>query len=122
WHFLRYSTTGLRLRERVVLMIPVIGRVHRASVISRFLRSVATAVTTGVPLPQAMRLASQATGSAMLERDADYLASEIEQGHSIMTAARSARVIPPLFGFCTQVATSRDSLPVAIAELARSYE
>ena len=30
-------------------------------------------------------------------------------------------MIPPLFGYCVQVATGRDELPIALEKLANSY-
>ena len=102
--------------------MPIIGRVYRASLIARFLRAVSTAVVTGIPLPQAMRLGAGATGSVLLVHDAEYLASEVEAGQSIFVANQSTRLIPSLFGFAVQVAASREALPQAIAQLAGSYE
>jgi type II secretory pathway component PulF len=122
WYLMRLSAAGLACRESCILAIPVIGRVYRASVVARFFRAVATSVATGIPLPQAMRLAGGATGSHLLGRDAEQLASEVEQGHSIFVANQSTNLIPPLFGFCVQVAVGRDALPTAIGQLARSYE
>lgn len=122
WTSLRFSPAGLSLRESILIGIPIIGRVYRASLIARFLRSVSTAVATGIPLPQAMRLGGGATGSVRLAADAERLAAEVEQGRSVFVASQTARVIPPLFGFCVQVAVGRDALPTAIAQLARSYE
>jgi len=122
WRMLRFSAAGLAWRESILLGLPVVGRVYRASVVARFLRAVATSVATGIPLPQAMRLGSGATGSTLLTQDAERLAGEVEQGRSIFVANQSARLIPPLFGFCVQVAAGRDALPVAVGQLARSYE
>ncbi len=122
WISLRSSEAGLAIRESVMMSIPVVGRVYRASLIARFLRSVATAVATGIPLPQAMRLGGGATGSVRLAADAERLAKETEQGRSIFVASQTAGIIPPLFGFCVQVAVGRDALPTAIGQLARSYE
>lgn len=122
WHCLSYSRAGRTFRESLLLSIPVLGGVHRASLVARFLRSVSTAVATDIPLPDAMRLSADATGSRVLSRDAEWLASEVERGHSIFVANQSTRIIPPLFGFCVQVATGREELPRAIATLSHSYE
>jgi type IV pilus assembly protein PilC len=122
WQLLRASPGGQAVRESITLNLPVVGRVHRASLVARFLRAVATSVSTGIPLPQAMRLGAGATGSTLLMRDAEQLAGEVEQGRSIFVANQSTRLVPPMFGFCVQVATGREALPLAIGQLARSYE
>jgi len=122
WHFIRVLPGGFAMRERIVMAIPAVGQVHRASLVARFLRSVATAISTGIPLPQAVRLSADATGSTMLRNDAEHVAGEVEHGHPIFVACQSTRIIPPMFGFCVQVATGREALPNAIAQLSRSYE
>ena len=122
WQSLRWSKTGLAVREQILLGLPGVGRLYRASIVARFLRSMATAVGSGLPLPQALRTGSSATGSPGLIRDAAYLASEVEQGHSVFTASQSLRLIPSLLGFSVEVARGRDALPTTLAQLARSYE
>ena len=122
WTSLRFSESGLSLREGILMCTPIIGRVYRASLIARFLRSVSIGVAAGIPLPQAMRLGGGATGSVRLAADAERLAAEAERGRSVFIASQTAGIIPPLFGFCVQVAVGRDALPTAISQLARSYE
>jgi type II secretory pathway component PulF len=83
---------------------------------------VSNAVGTGLPLPEALRLSAEATGSDLLMRDADRVAAEVERGESVFVATQSARLIPPLFGFAVQVATGREALPAAVAQMARAYD
>ena len=122
WRLLCMTPRGRHLRERILLGIPMIGHIHRISVVARFVRAVAAAVGTGLPLPQALRLASGATGSTILTCEAEYLATEVERGQSPMIAARATQLIPPLFGFCAQIAVGRDGLPAAMHQLASAYE
>lgn len=122
WRLMRLSKSGRAVRESVLSNIPVIGRIHRASLIARFFRAVSTAIATGIPLPSALRLGAGATGSGPLISDADFLATEVEQGKSVFVANQSTSIIPPLFGFCVQTAAGRDALPQAIDKLAHSYE
>lgn len=121
WHLLRITPGGRGIREEIVLTLPLIGRIERASLLSRFFRALATAVSSGLPLPQALQLGSGATGHLLLIADADRLAGEVERGHSIFAASQTTRIIPPLFGYCVQVATGRDELPIALEKLANSY-
>ena len=122
WLLLRLSAAGRQLREDLVMLIPIFGGIHRASLVARFIRAVAIAVDSGVPLPRAIRISSEATGSVALRADAKRLADGVEQGQSILEVNRTTHVIPPLFGYCVQTATGRENLPAALAELARAYE
>lgn len=122
WASLRFSDSGRRIRERTVLCIPILGSVHRASLISRFLRAVAMSLQIGMPLPRAVRLSSAATGSPILTGEAEDIASQLERGVAIDHAGRPDGLIPPLFGYCLKAASGRDDLPASVAQLARSYE
>lgn len=122
WHMLRWSPGGRQMRESLVLAVPLIGGIHRSSLIARFLRAVSVAVDTGMPLARAIRLSSDATGSTLLRVDAERLAGGLEHGLPIMQANQNARLIPPLFGYCVQAAGGRGDLSVAVGQLAQSYE
>lgn len=122
WRSLRLSRGGRVVRERIMLHLPLVGSLTRSSLIARFMRMVSNAVGTGLPLPEALRLSAEATGSDLLMRDADRVAAEVERGESVFVATQSARLIPPLFGFAVQVATGREALPAAVAQMARAYD
>ncbi len=118
----RYFAGGRALREHVLDLIPVVGRVHRASLLARFCRSVATAVGSGLGLAESLRLGAGATGSPSLIRDAEHMAGQVERGHSALSAAETTPHIPALFGYCVQVSGMRGALPAALAKLAHAYE
>lgn len=122
WRFMKLTSTGRHLRNRIILCTPVIRRLHLSSLISRFVRAVSAAVSANVTLPEALRLAASATGSEDLEGEAESLARESEHGRSVFVATQHTRLIPPLFGYCVQAATGRDALPESLNRLAASYE
>ncbi len=122
WLAMRASPGGRRFRERVAMSIPLIGAVGRSSLISRFSRSLALTVSSGVPLPEALRLAAGASGSALLDRDAEALATSVEQGESPGTQSGNSSLIPPMFGFVMDVAVGRNNLPEALVQLAGAYD
>ncbi|HNO79579.1 MAG TPA: type II secretion system F family protein [Phycisphaerae bacterium] len=122
WQFMRFTPTGRDLKDSFVLSFPIIGRVYSASLLARFMRSVASAVASNIPLPDSLRLGADATGCKPLMRDARTLAAVAEQGRSIFEASQSTRMVPPLFGYCVQSAKSRDALPQSLNSLAAAYE
>lgn len=122
WMAMRGSAAGRRMRESVVLRLPLVGRVLRSSLVARFLRAVALSVGNGIALPDSVRLAAGATGSASLSADADRVAEGIERGETVMSACQSVRLIPPLFGYVADIAGSRGGLDDALVQLARAYD
>jgi len=122
WQLLKLTPGGRRFRERFVAAIPIVGRVYRASLVSRFVRSVATSVQAGVTLPEALRLAGGATGSPGLGVEADRIAADVERGGSIFEASQLCQWIPAIFGYTVQVALGRDALSSALMQLSDTYE
>ena len=122
WFAARASPGGRRIRERIAMSVPLIGAVVRASLISRFARSLALTVSSGVPLPESLRLAAGATGSLTLDRDADLLASQVEQGQPLGAESDKTRLIPRMFGFVAEIAIGRNSLPESMFQLAKAYD
>lgn len=122
WIGARHSATGRRIRELLVLKSPLVGSVHRASLVSRFLRSVALSVSSGLTMPDAVRLGAGATGNALLQEDGEEFASAVENGESAFVACQNSRIIPSTFGFALQIGSGRGGLQQTIEQLARAYE
>jgi len=122
WHALRTTPAGRRFRESLLMCFPVLGRVYRTSLISRFIHSAATCVEAGVPLPEALRLSGDATGSGLVRADVEGIAQAAERGESVFAATQLSRIIPPIFGYAVQVALGRERLPEMLKELSRTYE
>jgi type II secretory pathway component PulF len=121
WKLMRFSESGRRIRESILTAIPVVGRAVRLSLLARFVRSVSTCVQSGLPLPDAFRLAADATGSTQLSHQASRLALSIERGESLTSAARLCPWIPSLVTYTLDVAMTRNNVPEALRELSDAY-
>ena len=56
---------GRRLRDKIVLKVPVIGDLLRYSIVERFCRLLATMMEAGVPLPEAMAVLGEGTNNVV---------------------------------------------------------
>jgi type II secretory pathway component PulF len=119
---LRLSPAGLRLRERMILGIPILGSMIRNSLRARFLRAMAFAVDSGMPLPEALRLSAGATGSPALSREADGVASHVDRGRALDEACRDTRLIPAMFGYFVGVSNDAASLRDGLIQMSKAYE
>ncbi len=75
--------------------LPLFGRGYRIVVNLRFAQTLATLLNSAVPLIDAFKLASRATGSARIVADSERQAEGIEHGGSLSQAIAN---IPPLAG------------------------
>jgi len=118
----RATPGGRAARERIVLWIPLVGSMIRDSLRARFLRAMAFAVHSGLPLPEALRLSAGATASPGLIREAERVATEVERGRDLYDASQHERLIPAMFGFVVHVRGDGTSLAEALVQLSKAYE
>lgn len=119
---LRFSANGRALRERMAMLFPILGSMIRHSLGARFLRALAFAVDSGMPLPEALRLSAGATGSPGLMREIDDVASVVERGGRLDEACRGARLVPALFGYFATVNSDLPTLRDGLIQLSKAYE
>ena len=122
WLLLRLYPYGRVIRERLVLGIPALGSVLRNSIRARFLRGMAFAVSSGIPLPEALRLSADTTASPGASAEAGQIATRIEQGESAYAACQHTTVIPAMFGYVVVVNTDRNNLEDGLLQLSTAYE
>jgi type IV pilus assembly protein PilC len=119
---LGHSAAGLLWRERLVLRIPLVGMLIRNSLQARFLRSMAFAVDAAVPLPEAIRLSGESTGSPALMRDAERAAAQLEKGVPVEQSCQQARILPAMFGYFASLKGDAASLRDGLIQLAGACE
>lgn len=115
------SAAGRRLKESILLQIPVIGRVYHSSVLSRMAEGMAIMVAAGSDMPVSLRLSSGATGSEKLMLENEILAGQIEKGANILEAGQFCRMIPRLFLYSIQLGTQRNELQDNLYSLGQMY-
>jgi type IV pilus assembly protein PilC len=61
--WLQQVEQGRRIRDKMLLRLPVLGDVVRHAVLERFCRILSSMMSAGVPLPESLKVASEATGN-----------------------------------------------------------
>ncbi|MGE0495643.1 MAG: type II secretion system F family protein [Vulcanimicrobiota bacterium] len=77
------SPSGSRNLVRLVVSIPVFGRLFTATSMTRFALALATLLESGVDLLAGLGLACRSCGNALVEWDAQRLLKGIEDGESV---------------------------------------
>lgn len=113
---------GRRVREWLLRRIPGIAQVYWSSVLARFTHTAALGAFSGTPLPDLLTSSGAASGSRSLARTSQRVAERLRSGEALQDAARDERDLPALWSFVVAVASGRGDLPLALEELARTYE
>ncbi len=120
-HFLRLSGKEQAFVDAFLIPIPLIGPVLHFNRSARWCDALQIAVSAGLDLPQAIRLAGEAVGSPTLKRDGEKLREWIEAGHDLGDFV-PPRSIPTTIVAAIELSSSHRDLPHALATITNLYE
>jgi general secretion pathway protein F len=120
---LRYFATdrGRRLRDRLLLRVPVLGDLFRKQIVARWAGTMSTLLSSGIPVAQALSAVRGAVGSAAMADDIARLEKEVIEGKSLSEALKGSLVLPPAIGFVAGVGEESGDLNEVLREVAESY-
>ncbi|MDR2625209.1 MAG: type II secretion system F family protein [Zoogloeaceae bacterium] len=125
WGILKARKTSRDFRigvDRLLLDLPVFGKLARDSAIARWSRVLATAYASGMPLIEAVRLLDGATGNHVYDRACHHIHFALERGDTLLQAVQAARVFPEVVLQTITVGDSTGKLDGALNRLAEYHE
>jgi len=111
-----------RAKEQIVLAIPSLGNAVKNCLIARFTQGLALMVRTGVPLPDAVLMAGEATGSPAVMTDAQRVHDSLSRGESVHQALQVGCILPRFLGQTVQIGLDRNQLDECLEELSHLYD
>lgn len=90
----RQSRQGREKLDRIKLSIPIIGNVLRKLALARFCRALASLYGSGVLMGTSLRLAGQASGNEVVNRELGGGAKTVESGGSLSDALSGSSLMP----------------------------
>src|SRR5262245_55746823 len=86
---------GRRVIDVFLLKLPVLGIVLRKIAVARFCRTLATLVSSGVPILEALEITAKTSGNAIVEDAIMATRKSIEEGKTISEPLKDTEVFPP---------------------------
>ncbi len=108
--------------DRVVLKLPVIGKIMRESAIARFARTLGVTFHAGVPLVEALDAVSGATGSVVYGEAVKQMRDDIAVGHQLQLAMRQTGLFPNMVVQMTGIGEESGALDEMLFKVAEFYE
>lgn len=92
----RYFLTekGSLQSDRLLLKIPIVGLLARKICVSRFSRTLATLLSSGVPILQSLDITKDVVGNAVISRVVESAKKSVEQGQKISEPLRISQEFP----------------------------
>lgn len=109
-------------RRRILLAVPVIGRILRLSALSRFTRMLSVLLRHRVSLPAAISRAGEACRDPLLTRAADALAGHLESGRPADELQGVDRVFSPTLLELFSVVGTDAALGETLEAMCSAYE
>jgi type IV pilus assembly protein PilC len=85
---------GRRAKDKLVLRIPVLGQVILFAIVERFCRLLATMMTAGVPLPEAMGVLGDATKNVIFKDGVDEVHGAMMRGEGLARPMADTKLFP----------------------------
>ncbi len=116
------TPAGRRRFDRFKLTMPIFGKVNRLVAISRFCRTLATLLASGVPIVSALGIVREVLGNVILAEAVDKASENIQEGHSIAAPLKASGEFPPLVTHMISIGERTGDLEPMLAAVADSYE
>ncbi len=122
--FQRYYATpgGRRVVDGIVLKLPVLGNIMRKIAVARFCRTLATLISSGVPILDGLEITARTSGNAVIEDAVMTTRKSIERGETIAAPLRETGVFPPMVVQMIGVGEATGALDTMLAKIADFYE
>jgi type II secretory pathway component PulF len=121
WVFMK-TPAGAEARDRLLLKLPLIGKVIMRSTISRFSRVLGTLIYGGVPILEALEISGLSASNKVFLKSARAVEEEVRAGRPIAEAMRDAGEFPPVLVQMVAVGEETGDLPKMLGRVADSMD
>jgi type IV pilus assembly protein PilC len=116
------TPTGRYYLDMLMLKLPVMGRINIISELARCCRTMSLLFKAGLPLPDIMTMASQASGNSVLAKGLTDVGKDMMRGEGLSEPMRKQWVFLPLMVEMTKVGEATGTLDATLITVAENYE
>ncbi len=118
-----YKTdTGEKFIDGLLLRIPVVGLLLRKIAVARFCRTLATLVSSGVPILEALTITAETAGNRVVKDSVLSTRKSIEAGRSLAGPLEQSGAFPPMVTQMIAVGEETGALDTMLSKIADFYE
>ena len=118
-----YRSARGRLRvDRILLAVPMLGKILRKVAVARFCRTLGTLLSSGVPLLDGLDITAKTSGNAVIEAAIKLVRARIERGETIAAPLRGTGVFPSMVSQMIGAGESTGELDTMLGKIAEFYE
>ncbi|MCC8362508.1 type II secretion system F family protein [Lysobacter sp. A6] len=108
--------------DRMVLKLPVIGKIMHEAALARFARTLAVTFAAGVPLVEALDTVAGATGNTVYEQAVKRVRDDVSVGYQVNLAMKQTNLFPHMVVQMTAIGEEAGALDTMLYKVAEFYE
>jgi general secretion pathway protein F len=116
------TVEGRAAKDGFMLRLPIVGALVRMLAVSRFARTLATLLRSGVPLLKAMEIVKNVLDNGKLEKVIETAAGSIREGESIAGPLKRSGDFPPIVTHMIAVGERSGQLEQMLENVSRAYD
>jgi type IV pilus assembly protein PilC len=116
------TPTGRYAMDKAILKIPIIGRIVQLSELSRACQTIALLFRAGLPLPEIMVQAQNATSNKVISEALEQVQKELIRGEGLSGPMKRRKVFLPMMVQMVGVGEETGKLDDTLATVAHTYD
>ncbi len=116
------TTGGKAARDRLVLRVPVFGGLIRKTAMTRFASTLATLLSSGVPVLESLEITADTVGNVVVANGVHAIADGAKRGDPMTRPLAAHPVFPPMVTQMMAVGEETGALDTLLHKVASFYE
>jgi type IV pilus assembly protein PilC len=118
-----YKTAGGRkMIDRILLKVPVFGKILQKIAVARFSRTLSTLLSSGVPILQSLDITARTAGNVVIEEAIISVRNGVERGESFVDPLKATEVFPNMVAQMVGIGEQTGALDAMLGKIADFYE
>jgi len=119
---IRKNKMGEYICDKILLKIPILGKIVEKSTVARTARTLGTLISSGVPILEALIIARDTAGNAVFRRAFDNIYAAIREGESMAIPLKESRVTDDMVVNMVDVGEETGALDTMLYKIADVYD
>ena len=108
--------------DRLKFRIPVFGKLINKSVVSKFARTLATLISSGVPILEALNNVRNVTGNVAMSKAVNKIHDSIREGESISRPLKESKICEAMVVNMVEIGEQTGELDKMLTKIADNYD
>ncbi len=116
------TPNGRRAKDKFLVRAPIFGNLVHKIALSRFCRTYATLIRSGVPILRTLEIVSAASGKVQIEDACSEIAKHVSQGGQVSEVLASNEFFPPMMKHMVKAGESTGNVDGMMNKIADFYD